>query len=196
LRPPYMNAFMLFDPHKGLPPAVYAVRTISGVTADFEQELQNEIARIAPAWSAEFTPVSKIRHRELRGNLIPLTIFGLISGFLILMAGLGLVGILWQAVTRRTEEMGIRRALGATTRRVQWQILGELLVLTTIAVLIGSAIFLQMPILQIISWIPWPAYLLSLGASLLIIYFFVLLCGLYPSWLATRIHPAEALQYE
>jgi putative ABC transport system permease protein len=127
---------------------------------------------------------------------VPLFFFGLVASFLILMAGLGLVGVLWQAVTRRTEEMGIRRALGATARRVQWQILGELLVLTTAGVLIGSAIFLQMPILQIIGWIPWEAYLLSLGASLLIIYLFVVVCGLYPSWLATRIHPAEALQYE
>ena len=197
LRPAYPTAFSLVSLDEvALPPSVIGIRTAPGVTADFEEKLQRAVLQTAPGWSIRFTPTTRLRSRELRSNLIPLMILSTISGFLIIMVGLGLVGVLWQAVTRRTEELGVRRALGATTRQVRWQILGELLVLTTIAVLIGAVLFLQMPILQAIAWIPWEAYLLSLALAMMIIYPFVILCGLYPSWLATRIQPATALQCE
>ena len=53
-----------------------------------------------------------------------------------------------------------------------------------------------MPILAVIGWLPWQAYIMALVLALCILYPFVIVCGLYPSWLATRVHPAEALQYE
>jgi putative ABC transport system permease protein len=196
LRPAYRSEFSLFKLNDGLPPNIYAIRTEPGTTAGFQEELFESISRIAPGWTVEINPVSRLRARELRGNFIPLTIFLIVAGFLILMVGLGLVGVLWQSVTRRTEEMGIRRAVGASEELVRGQILGELLALTTVAVLIGSAMFLQMPILQVIHWMPWQAYALALAISLVIIYPFVMACGLYPAWLATRIHPANALQHE
>jgi putative ABC transport system permease protein len=196
LRPPYPTEFSLFKPNEGLPPNIFAIRTEPGTTAGFQEELFETIRRIAPGWTVEVTSATRLRERELRGNFIPLMIFLIVAGFLILMVGLGLVGVLWQSVTRRTEEMGIRRAVGASEERVRGQILGELLALTTVAAFIGSAIFLQMPILQVIHWMPWQAYGLALAISLAIIYPFVVACGLYPAWLATRIHPAKALQYE
>ncbi len=197
LRPAYPTVFSLVNlDDMVIPPSVIGIRVNPGVTAEFEEKLQRAVLQTAPDWTIGFTPSTRLRSRELRANLIPLTILSTIAGFLILMVGLGLVGVLWQAVTRRTEELGVRRALGATREQVRWQILGELLVLTTISVFLGSLIFIQMPLLQAIAWIPWSAYLLSLALSIMIIYPFVILCGLYPCWLATRIHPAFALQCE
>lgn len=196
LRPAYMTEFYPLDPNQGSAPRIFAIRTRPGTTAAYQEKLVRRIQQIAPLQTVEIESVTRLRERELRVNLLPLTIFCIISGFLILMVGLGLVGVLWQAVTRRTEELGIRRALGATAERVRWQILGELLALTTVAVLIGGIMFIQMPILQIIHWMPWQAYIGALALSLLILYPFVILCGLYPGWLATRIQPAQALQYE
>jgi putative ABC transport system permease protein len=196
LRPAYETIFSLIDYDEGTPPDVYAIRTYPEVGAGFEQTVLENIRHVAPHWTASIVPVERIREREIRANLIPLSLFGIIAAFLLLMVGLGLTGVLWQTVTRRIEEVGIRRALGATRPAVRWQILGELLVLTTVAVIIGLLLFLQMPLLQVISWLPWSAYLLSVCLGLVVIYSFVLVCGLYPSWLATRIHPAEALQHD
>ena len=44
---------------------------------------------------------------------MPLIAVGLVAGFLMLMVALGLLGVLWQNVTQRTREMGLRRAKGA-----------------------------------------------------------------------------------
>ena len=68
--------------------------------------------------------------------------------------------------------------------------------LTTVAVILGALLFMQAPLLGIASWVSWKVYALGLVASLAILYYLVVLCGLYPSWLATRILPARALQYE
>ena len=196
LRPAYKSVFFPETPAAPQIASTFAVKTEPGTKATLEEKLAREIGMIAPDWTIKFVPVAKIRDAELRTNLIPLMILSIVAGFLIVMVGLGLVGVLWQSVTRRTDEIGLRRALGATADSVRKQIFGELMVLTTVAVIIGAIIFLQMPILQAIPWIPWPAYLLSLAVSLAIIFPFVAACGMYPSWLATRIHPAEALQCE
>lgn len=196
LRPAYPTEFSVIKPDKGMPPDIFLIRTRPGTTAAFQEELFETVRRIAPKWTVEVNPMSRLRARELRANVLPLGILGVIAGFLIIMVGLGLVGVLWQAVTRRTQELGIRRALGAPESRVRGQILGELLTLTTVSVVIGSVLFLQMPILRVIGWMPWQAYVLALLVSLVIIYPFVAACGLYPAWLATKVHPAEALQHE
>ena len=43
----------------------------------------------------------------------------LITSFLMIMVGLGLVGVLWLNVTRRTAELGLRRAMGASSISVR-----------------------------------------------------------------------------
>jgi putative ABC transport system permease protein len=196
LRPAFPAEFSLFEMDEDMPPMVFAIRTRPGTTAAFQEDLFRVIRGIAPDWTVEVESLAQLRARELRNNFIPLSIFIVIGLFLVLMVGLGLVGVLWQAVTRRTQEMGIRRAVGATENRVRAQILGELLALTAVATVIATAIFLQMPILNVIHWMPWQAYALALVVSLAAVYPFVAACGLYPAWLATRIHPATALQYE
>ena len=79
---------------------------------------------------------------------------------------------------------------------IRGQILGELLALTTVAVALGTAIFVQFPLLQVVSEVSAGVYAVALLLALAVLYSFVILCGLYPSWLATRIQPARALQYE
>jgi putative ABC transport system permease protein len=129
-------------------------------------------------------------------RLLPVAIAGTIGGFLLLMVGFGLVGVLWHSVTRRTPEIGLRRALGATGDGVRKQIVGELLAVTTIAVLVGTVLFLQLPILGAFGIVGWRIYLYGLVAATAVLYCFVMVCGLYPGWMATRVHPARALQYE
>ena len=112
------------------------------------------------------------------------------------MVLLGLSGVLWQNVTRRTRELGVRRALGATGADVRRQILIEVALLSTLAVIVGVVIVLQLPILGIFSLVSPPIFTFGLIASLVLIYAITLLCAAYPSWLASVIEPAEALRYE
>lgn len=178
------------------PPGRFMIRVRPGTSAAIEEQFSRLLHTLAPDWRFDFEWLPERRKDTLREKWMTVGLGGTVAGFLLIMVGMGLMGVLWQNVSRRTRELGLRRALGATAPGVRFQILSELLVLTTIAALLGGFLFLQAPILGIASWVGWEVYGVGLVASLVILYYLVILCGLYPSWLATRVHPARALQYE
>jgi len=176
------------------------VRVTAGTTAEFEPVLARTLEGVAPDWTFEIRPLDTERETTLRSWMMPLLTFAIIAGFLLLMVGLGLTGVVWQSVTRRTQEFGLRRAKGATVPNVQRQVLSELLLLTSMAVLLGVALVAQAPVLPLRQMdLPDPPatiWLASIAVSVAVIYLLTLLCGWYPSRLATSIQPAEALHYE
>jgi putative ABC transport system permease protein len=109
---------------------------------------------------------------------------------------LGLLGVLWQSVTQRTREIGLRRAKGAARVNVRRQILGEIAVMTTLALIAGVLVAIQFPLLDIIYFVEPRVYAISLAISVTAIYLLTLTCGWYPSLMATKVEPAEALRYE
>jgi putative ABC transport system permease protein len=121
---------------------------------------------------------------------------GLVAGFLMLMVALGLLGVLRQNVTQRTREMGLRRAKGAAKVDVQRQILAEIGVMTTLALLAGVLVAIQFPLLDIIYFVEPHIYAIGLAISVTAIYLLTFACAWYPSRMATRVEPAEALRYE
>lgn len=147
-------------------------------------------------WSFEIRPLSEMRQVANQVLLAPLIAGALVAAFLILMVALGLIGVLWQNVTQRTKEIGLRRAKGATARDIQKQILGELAVLASAGIVIGGVVAIQFPLLSLVGSIPTSVVLTSLGAAVALLYGLTLVCGAYPSRLASRITPAEALHYE
>lgn len=147
-------------------------------------------------WSFEVEPLLQMREEFLEQRLAPVLAVGIVAGFLMLMVALGLTGVVWQNVTQRTREIGLRRAKGATARRIHRQILGELVVMTTLALLAGVVIVVQFPLLDLIAAVRPVVYAASLAISALAIYCLALVFGWYPSRLATMVQPAEALRHE
>lgn len=184
----------LDDPNNR-PPANLLIKVRPGTTADFEEKLVTKLQTVAREWSFEVSPLERMRETSFKFHLTPLLVLGLVAGFLMLMVGLGLVGVLWQNVTQRTREIGLRRAKGATQQHIHAQILGELFVLTSIGVLLGVIIVVQFPLLDLIG-IRANVFAFGLLAALVLIYGLTLLAGLYPSWMASKVLPAEALHYE
>ena len=178
------------------PPAHVLLRVRPGTTAEFEDRLMSKMLAVAKNWSFEIEPLSEARAVRLKLTLAPIIAGVLVALFLMIMVALGLTGVLWQNVTQRTKEIGLRRAKGATAGNIYTQILGELLVITSFGLAIGLVVVVQFPLLDLIGFISDKVYISSLLLSLLLIYGLTLLCGMYPSRLATRVQPAEALHYE
>jgi putative ABC transport system permease protein len=185
----------LNDP-KDRPPRNLVLKLQPGVTAEFQAKLTDKLRAIARDWSFEVQPIADMREAAFRLQLTPVILLGLIAAFLMIMVALGLTGVLWQNVTQRTKEIGLRKAKGATAARIKKQILGELFIITSFGLIAGILVVVQFPLLDIIGFISVTVYLYSVLAAALTVYLLTLLCGLYPSWLATRVQPAEALHYE
>lgn len=189
----YRNNLKLPD---GEVPRNFILKVRPNTSAEFEEKLVKRMQAIAKDWSFDVKTVEQMRTENHQSYYIPIAAFGLIAGFLMLMVALGLIGVLWQSVTQRTKEIGLRRAKGATARRIYNQILGELLVITTFGLLIGTLVVIQFPLLDFLGFATKQVYLYSLLISLALIYLLTIACGLYPSRLATKVQPAEALHYE
>ena len=172
------------------------VRVRPGTPASFEAELTKRMHAVAPEVAFNIEHMEQMRDFTIRSRVIPMTILGIIAAFLISMVALGLSGVLWQTVTRRSPELGLRRALGASGAQVRWQVLAEVALLATAAVAVGLVILLQLPMLGIFALISPGVFTAGIVAALAVIYAITLLCGAYPSWLASTIQPAEALHYE
>lgn len=183
------------DDSNNRPPANLLIKVRPGTTADFEETLVDKLQTVAREWSFEIAPLERMRETSFKFRLTPLLVLGLVAGFLMLMVGLGLVGVLWQSVTQRTRELGLRRAKGATQQHIHKQILGELFVLTSIGLFFGVLLVVQFPLLDLIGIAPH-VFAVGIVLSLVLIYALTMLAGLYPSWLATKVQPAEALHYE
>lgn len=177
-------------------PRNFVLKVRPGTTAEFEEKLVKRMQAMAKDWSFEVKTIEQMRAENHREYYVPIAAFGLVAGFLMLMVALGLTGVLWQSVTQRTKEIGLRRAKGATAKRIYKQILGELLVITTFGLLVGVLVVIQFPLLDFLGFATKQVYIYSLLISLLLVYGLTVICGLYPSRLATKVQPAEALHYE
>jgi putative ABC transport system permease protein len=175
------------------------VRLRPGTPAAFEEALVKRAMAVADAWSFEVEPLDAMRESKLRQYSLPLIIVGTIAAFLLLMVALGLTGVVWQSVTQRIREFGLRRAKGATIANVRTQVLVEMVIMTSIALVAGVLLLAQLPLLPLPSelhFVTTTVFVGSIAISVAAIYLLTLACGWYPSRLATRIQPAEALHYE
>ena len=119
------------------------IKVKPGTTVVFEEQLTRQLQAMARDWSFDIKP----RRRHARGHLAavsgPCTGAGTIACFLLLMVALGLTGVVWQNVTQRVREIGLRRAKGARIEDIHRQILGELAVMTSFALIVAVALVAQ-----------------------------------------------------
>ncbi|HVT58099.1 MAG TPA: ABC transporter permease [Thermoanaerobaculia bacterium] len=172
------------------------LRVRPGTTAAFEEELTGRLQRIAPGWSFAVTTLAEMRASSFRLRLAPLLTGCVIALFLLAMVGLGLTGVMWQNLLQRTRELGLRRAAGASRAALLRQIVTEQLLLTTLSVGLATALVVQLPISRLAGALPGAVMAAGLASAMAVIYALVILCSLYPSVIASRVPPAEALRFE
>ena len=171
------------------------VRVSPDAGAELEKQMSAEIMAIGKGWTSSITPLAEQRAEQLQTGLAPLVALVLVCLFLIVNVALGLFGVLWQTISQRRAEIGVRRAMGATAGAVSGQVVGEILVVATFGLGLGLLVAAQFPLLGVLG-VPAGVYLTAMGLAAALIYGLTVLCALYPSRLAAGIHPAVALREE
>ena len=172
-----------------------SVRSASGSPATLSQALADVISRLDRNAVVTFTPLKQ----QVDAALVQERILAMIAGFsgvlALLLAGLGLYGIVWYAVSRRRAEIGIRMALGATPANVAGLVLSRtsLLVGTGIAVGAVACLWMSGSIASLLYGVePRDVATMASAAGILA------LIGLVAAWIparrASRINPVEALR--
>ncbi|MDD5489592.1 MAG: ABC transporter permease [Candidatus Moranbacteria bacterium] len=135
------------------------------------------------------------------------SVFGTINYLLLaltsislLVGGVGIMNVMYVAVTERTREIGLRKALGATNSGILRQFLFEALVVTFLGGVIGILLGIGMTFLlneliarfgyALIFTIPLQSVLIAVGFS----FFTGIIFGVYPAWKASKLSPIEALR--
>ena len=123
----------------------------------------------------------------------------LATGATFILGGVGIWNVMMAAVTSRTREIGLKKAMGAEDRDILAQFLSEALCLSVGAALLGAGLGrIMMEILSYIIESRPPENLFLFGVSLAILFAVVIGvgAGLYPSIRASRMEVVTAIRYE
>ena len=134
----------------------------------------------------------RLLHESMFANLS--TVFGSLA---LLLACIGIYGVVAYSVTRRTGEVGIRMALGAGSGSIIWLMLKRMAILVCLGVAIGIAGALAATkLIESMLWDITPNDPVTFAAAAVILILVALVAALVPARRAAHIHPMAALRCE
>jgi putative ABC transport system permease protein len=194
-------SFQIYVPFAQAPDndIIYVVRTSDSVPAgQVSETIRAAVARAdatVPIYSPR--PLATMVGNSITRQRFALTLLGVFSALALLLAAIGVYGVMAYTVAQRTGEIGIRMALGARSRQVVGLVLrrGLLLIAAGAAVGLGGALlltrFLQSLLFQVSSHDPT-----TLIAGVMVLTAAAALACVIPAHRATRVNPMVSLRSE
>ena len=165
--------------------------------AEISTALKRVLAEINPSINISFLGFKTMIEESLLRERLMATLSGFFGVLALLLASIGLYGILSYGVASRTKEIGIRMALGAQSRKVLTSVLREALILVLIGVAVGLPIvFLATRFAGTLLFGLTPRDPVSLAAAGVLLFAVALAAGYIPARRATKVDPLVALRYE
>jgi predicted permease len=179
-------------------PLLIRVKTGWGDPAQLSGAVRAQVQAVDPTVAvAAITPMPRLLADSLAPRRFTLLLLGAFAGLALLLAGGGIYGVMAYAVSQRTQEIGIRLALGAQTRDVLRLVLAQGLKLALAGVLLGLGVALALTRLlkTLLFGVSATDPLTFIAIALLLLAVALLACYV-PARRATRVDPLIALRYQ
>ena len=178
-------------------PTTIAIRT-TGDPADFIPTLRRAIGdadpSVAVSSAAPFTTLLGGPLAQPRLNAFLLVVFAAAG---VVLAAIGLFGVMMTAVRQRVREIGVRLALGATPRDLERMVLRRGLAIAAVGLIAGIAgALMTNRLIRALLYDVSPSDALTLGAVAALLLAVAALASAIPARSTTRIDPVEALRLE
>lgn len=145
--------------------------------------------------ATEFKPIQALVDHATSPRRFFTLLVGIFAALGLTLAALGIYGVIAYTVTRRTQEIGIRMALGASRGRVQRSVLLRTMSMVAIGLLAGSAAsFAVSRAIASLLFGTRPNDALTYAGMVLLLLVVALLAGYLPARRASRIDPIVALR--
>jgi putative ABC transport system permease protein len=194
---------VMYFPHAQLeapfsfPGATFLIRSRGGMTGGVLNSVKNAIAGVNPEIDIQFVVLrTQIRERLTQDELMA-TLCAFFGGLAVLLAAIGLYGVISYTVAQRTNEIGIRMALGALRSGVIRLIFGEVSVLVGIGIAVGVGLTLAggratgSLLFGLKAHDP-----LTLALTVILLAAIGFVASFVPARRASRLDPMVALRYE
>ena len=158
--------------------------------------IRGALARLDPELPlSDAQPAVDVVTDSVRPQRFSMTLVGLFAMVALAVAAIGIYGVLANAVTQQTHEIGVPMALGAHRASVMWSVLRRALLLMAIGVAIGTAGALALTrVMAGLLYEVQPTDATTFAGSALLLAFLAVAAGLVPAWRATRVDPLVALR--
>ncbi|HEV2425721.1 MAG TPA: ABC transporter permease [Terriglobia bacterium] len=194
---------VMYFPHAQLeapftyPGVTLLIRSRGGMTGGLLNSVKNTIAQVNPEIDIQFVVLRTQIRETLTQDELMATLCGFFGGLAVLLAAIGLYGVISYTIAQRTNEIGIRMALGALRWGVIRLILGEVTLLVGIGITVGVGLTLAggkatgSLLFGLKADDP-----LTLALTVILLAGIGLIASFVPARRASRLDPMAALRYE
>jgi predicted permease len=143
----------------------------------------------------ELIPMQEHVDRTTAAQRIAVSMLGVFGGLALLLAAIGLYGVMSYTVSQSTRELGLRMALGASVPNLLRLVMSQGLALTAIGIVFGTVAALAMAkLIANLLYKVSPRDPLAFGVALLVMIFAASAACFLPAWRATQTDPVRALR--
>jgi putative ABC transport system permease protein len=171
---------------------IRTTQPLQSIAAAVRQEVRALDANLA---LYEMITLQEQVNRSTSPQLVAVTLVAILGGLALLLAGIGLYGVMSYAVAQSTRELGLRMALGAGASNLFRLVISRGLALTAGGVLLGAAVGLAITrLLGALLYNVSPRDPLAFGSALAVTTTTAIAACFLPAWRATRTDPARVLR--